>query len=501
VSFFDMLMPAGKANVQPSFVYNHKTMRRTLPRATGPVLLLALASIAVTLIAAASRMPASDPRMKSSYRRAPRDGWTLVHLEGTPAEIGYQHGVLLSREIKDGFEVQKLELMHDSHKPWEFYRDAARTVLWPHIPGEYREELQGISDGLKSAGISLDIWDITALNAAEEWSYYIEQYDKEHGIKTPKAVTAPDHCSAFVATGSYTKDGKFVIAHNNWTSYLDGPRWTIAFDITPAQGHHFLMDGFPGFIHSGDDFGVNDAGIVITETTITGFKGWDSNGTAEFARARKAMQYSESIDDFARIMKEGNNGGYANDWLVADTKTNEVASLELGLRNVELKRTKDGYFTGANFPINEKLLHEETDFNATDPGLSSNARRVRWEQLMRENKGRIDSNLARRFLADHYDTVAKKDQPSERTLCGHVDLSVRGMGDWKAPYDPAGAVQNKVADAAMASKMTFVAAAGHACGLNFKAKEHLDKYPQFAWQSPLLEDMNAHKWTRIHARP
>jgi len=261
------------------------------------------------------------------------------------------------------------------------------------------------------------------------------------------------------------------------------------------------MDGYPGLIHSGDDFGMNDAGLVITETTITGFRGWDSNGVAEFVRARKAMQYAESIDDFARIMQDGNNGGYANDWLVADTKTNEIASLELGLKNVELKRTKDGYFAGANFPINQKLLKEETNFNEADPGLSSNARRVRWEQLMRENKGRIDSTLARRFLADHYDVVTKKTQASERTLCGHVDLSVRGMGDWKAPYEPAGAVQNKVTDASMASKMTFLAAAGHACGLSFNAQAHLDKYPQFAWQSPLLVDMNAHKWTRIHPRP
>jgi hypothetical protein len=457
--------------------------------------------MALALMATPARIPNADPRLRNSYRRAPQDGWTYVHLEGSPGEIGFQHGTLLSKEIKDAFEVQKLELLHDSHKTWDFFRDAARTILWPHVPVEYREELQGISDGLKYSGVTLDIWDIVALNASMEWSYYIEHYDKEHGIRTPKAVTAPDHCSAFVATGSYTKDGKFVIAHNNWTSYLDGQRWTIAFDVTPAHGRHFVMDGYPGLIHSGDDFGMNDAGLVITETTITGFHGWDSNGTAEFVRARKAMQYAESIDDFARIMKDGNNGGYANDWLVADTTTNEIASLELGLKNVELKRTKDGYFASANYPINPKLLKEETTFNAADAGLSSNARRVRWDQLMGENKGRIDSTLARRFLADHYDVVAKKTQASERTLCGHIDLSVRGMGDWKAPYDPAGAVQNKVADAAMVSKMTFLAAAGHACGLSFKAKVHLEKYPQFAWQSPLLRDMDAHKWTRIHTRP
>ena len=50
-------------------------------------------------------------------------------------------------------------------------------------------------------------------------------------------------------------------------------------------------------------------------------------------------------------MKDGNNGGYANNWLVADRKTNEIASLELGLKNVTLQRTKDGYFVGSNFPI------------------------------------------------------------------------------------------------------------------------------------------------------
>jgi hypothetical protein len=292
--------------------------------------------VVLALIATPARIPNADPRLKNSYRRAPQDGWTYVHLEGSPGEIGFQHGAMLAKEIRDAFDVQKLELLHDSHKTWDFYREAARTILWPHVPTEYREELQGISDGLKYSGVTLDIWDIVALNASMEWSYYIGQYDKQHGLKTPKAVTAPDHCSAFVATGSYTKDGKFVIAHNNWTSYLDGQRWTIAFDVTPARGRHFVMDGYPGLIHSGDDFGMNDAGLVITETTITGFQGWDSNGTAEFVRARQAMQYAESIDDFARIMKDGNNGGYANDWLVADTKTNEIASLELGLKNVEL---------------------------------------------------------------------------------------------------------------------------------------------------------------------
>jgi hypothetical protein len=260
------------------------------------------------------------------------------------------------------------------------------------------------------------------------------------------------------------------------------------------------MDGMAGLIHSGDDFGVNAAGIMITETTISRFSGWNPDGVAEFVRARKAMQYSASIDDFARIMKDGNNGGYANDWLVADRKTGEVASLELGLKNVTLDRTKDGYFVGANFTISEKLAKEETEFDPNDKSNGSNARHVRWDRLMAENKGKIDVHAGQRFLADHFDTYENKIDPNERTLCGHIDLSPRGVHEWQPPYGVAGASQNKVTDAAMAERMSFTAAIGHACGIHFKAAEHLRKHPEFAWQKEYLRDMNSRPWTTFMAR-
>lgn len=446
---------------------------------------------------AASRSSQSDPRMKGAFRRAPEHGWTYVYLEGTSAEIGYQHGFLLAPEIQDLQKVFALEFAHDDAKDWRFYRDAAKTILWPHVPQEYREEMQGIADGVQAHGVKLDLWDIVAMNAAMEWSYYVEQFDKSHGIQSPKTVTAPDHCSAFVAVGSYTTNGQVVIAHNNWTNYLDGARWTMAFDVAPAHGYRFLMDGLPGLIHSGDDFAVNAAGMVITETTISAFHGYDPNGSPEFVRARKAMQYSASIDDVARIFKTDNNGGYANDWLIADTQKGEIASLELGLKNVTLERKTDGYFVGSNFPINPKLAAEETTFATQDPSNSPNARRRRWEQLMAQNKGKIDVRLAEQFLGDHVDSFTGKSEPSERTLCGHVESSPRGMGTWQQPFGTAGAAQNKVTDTAMSAKMEFMAAAGHACGTDFIAARHLQQHPELAWEKPELRDMKAYPWTKI----
>jgi hypothetical protein len=439
--------------------------------------------------------------LKGAFRKRAQNGWIFVHLEGTPSNIGFQHGYLLAQEIQDAEKVVVLEQTRDGKHDWKFFRDAAKDMMWPHIEAEYRQELQGISDGLKAKGVNLDVWDVVALNAFCEWEYYLKEYDRQHSGKAHEGAATPEHCSAFVATGSYTKDGKVIIAHNDWTSYLEGSRWTMIFDIAPASGKRILMDGFPGAIHSADDFGINSAGIMITETTISHYYGYDPNGIPEFVRARKAMQYAASIDDFARIMKEGNNGGYANTWLVADRKTNEIASLELGLKNVTLMRKTDGYFVGSNFPINPKLVKEETTFNVNDMSQSANARHLRWEQLMAQYKGKIDVAAAQGFLADHYDTYEKKEDADERALCGHVDLSPRGSQPWQPPYGAAGAVQNKVADATMAEHMSLTAAAGHSCGISFKAGEYLKKYSQFAWEKSLLRDMDAFPWTTFSIAP
>ena len=199
-------------------------------------------------------------------------------MEGTPSEIGYQHGYLLAPEIEDAHKVIVVGLTHDSHKPYSFFRTAAEKVLWPHVEPQYREELKGIAEGLKARGVALDLWDVVAMNGSLELSpYYTTWYDKQHQLAAVRRPV-PEHCSAFVAVGSYTRDGKVVIAHNNWTEYKDGSRWNIIFDILPSEGYRFLMDGMPGLIHSGDDYGVNSAGLAITETTIGHFNGFDPQG-------------------------------------------------------------------------------------------------------------------------------------------------------------------------------------------------------------------------------
>ncbi len=428
-----------------------------------------------------------------------RGGWIYVHLEGSPHDIGVQHGYLLAPEIADAYGTIRLELTHDTGRDWAFFRRAAQQMLWPKIDPEYQQELQGIVDGLNDNGVKLDLWDVVAMNAFSELpDYYVPWLNEQtHETVQPSLVPA-GHCSAFVATGSWTKDHQIVMGHNNWTSYIEGARWRVIFDIVPQNGYRILMDGFPGVITSDDDFAVNSSGLMVTETTMAGFHGWDPNGKPEFVRARKALQYASSIDDYVKIMLDGNNGGYANDWLLGDRKTGEIARFELGLKHSKVWRTKDGYYSGANFPSDPDVIRDETDFDPNNPASSPNARRIRWDMLLNENKGKIDTSLAEIFLGDHYDTYEKKIDPNRRTLCGHGDNQAIALPDSSAlPFEPYGAVSGKVMDSQMAANMTFIARIGHPCGTDFSAAKFLAAHPEFSWEAPVLRDMDAGPWTQF----
>ncbi|HEY4978747.1 MAG TPA: hypothetical protein VII25_06260, partial [Candidatus Acidoferrum sp.] len=48
-----------------------------------------------TVAYARERAASHDPRLKGTYRFE-RGGWVYVHLQGEPAEIGFQHGYMLA---------------------------------------------------------------------------------------------------------------------------------------------------------------------------------------------------------------------------------------------------------------------------------------------------------------------------------------------------------------------------------------------------------------------
>jgi hypothetical protein len=293
-----------------------------------------------------------------------------------------------------------------------------------------------------------------------------------------------------------------VIGHNNWTSYIVGQHWNVIADIVPEKGSHMLMDCMPGFIHSGDDFVITSNGILITETTITQFKGFDTAGVPEFMRARKAAQYANSIDDVVKIFLDGNNGGYANDWLIGDTKTNEVAKFELGLKDYRIWRSKDTAMIGSNFASDPKLISEETTFNINDSTTSPNTRKKRMEQLVIVDlKGKLDAQTGKQIEADHMDALQNKNANNRCVICGHIDEDIKGCAEWDEPaYYPMGAVQGKVTTAELAQHMQLWAHMGHPCGEDFIGAKFYKAHPEYGWQAKYLTNMPAYPWTLFAAK-
>jgi len=453
------------------------------------------------IFAAVSAFGHNDPRLLKASR-SDKAGWIYVHLEGSPAEIGYQHGYLLAKEIDTNIRAVRYWLQHETPYSWQFYRNAAKHFLWNGIDKEYQDEIKGIMAGLRANHLPYDSLDITAYNALEELAFYYVPQLMNKAKAGSGNNKAPGNCSAFIANGSYTKDGKIVMAHNNWTEYMWGQHWNVIADIVPAKGNHMMMDCMPGYIHSGDDFVITANGILITETTITQFIGFDSTAIPEFVRARKASQYSNSIDDVVKIFTTGNNGGYANDWLIGDTKTNEVAKLELGLKYYRVWRSQDTAMVGSNFASDPELIRKETTFDPMDSTTSPNARRKRMEELvMVELKGKLDAETGMQVEADHHDALQNKDANNRCVICGHIDEDPKGCAEWdNPPFYPMGAVQGKVTTTALAKDMKFWAHMGHPCGQDFVGATFYKLHPQFSWMSKYLKEMKAYPWTLFAAK-
>ena len=460
-------------------------------------LLLVLCTV-VSLLGATPEKPLTQ-QQESWLRKANRhekSGWIYLHIEGSPRERGFQYGYLLAPEIKEAIRVLSVEWKYKSAMEWAWYVQKAGEILSPKVDAENAAELDGMVEGMKSAGVSTTHDELVGLNGYMELMWYWWPMMKD-SFKVNSPEQKKQSCSSFIATGSMTADGKIVLGHNSMVGYQD-PQCNVILDILPEHGHRILMQAFTGFIHSGTDFFVTDAGLVGSETTIGDFFPFDKNGAPEFSRMRHATQYASSIDEWCDIMKKDNNGGYANAWLLGDIKKNEIARLELGLKYVGFERKTDGYFIGSNVPEDVRILRYETKHQETNVKLSSVARRVRWKEIMKEYVGKINAANAEAFEADHYDVYTNETKPSSRTLCGHWELDPMTVGT-ESPFDPGGTLDGKVLDANMAQQMSFVARWGSACGLAFDAKGFLAAHPQFDWMDGLLKDRPSEPWTLFKA--
>ena len=351
--------------------------------------------------------------------RYPAAGWIYLHIEGQPYERGYQHGHLMAREIPEYLERCAASL--GSKERWDDYRTTANALFLRGFDREILEEMRGIAEGASDAGARwqnrrIDLLDIVVANTTVEMgelpSAVATTPTGLEGLNfdTPpyaRRDSALDHCSAFAATGPATRDGKMVIGHVTWWPLTLAEQTNVLLDIKPAAGHHMLIQSYPGGIESGTDWYQNDAGIVLTETTIDQTP-FNPQGTPVAFRARMAIQYSSNIDDVVRYLGNRNNGLYTNEWIMGDAKTNEIALYDLGTNHTRLWRSSKnewfggtpGFYWGDNNGKDLSVRLEDYPDPKGDPDFipySPGPRDLAWQELYRKYRGQIDEQFG--FLA------------------------------------------------------------------------------------------------------
>ena len=144
-----------------------------------------------------------------------KNGWKYISINGNPKERGYAYGYLCANDFK---EIQKtlVFLMLESYgQPWEFFIEKINTDFKEMTKkdfSEFYEEMEGIADGCNANGCKTSIDEIIAWNFYCSIPYWYSLVSDNRGGK--EGGGAKDKCSAFIAVGDWTEDGKIVCAHN-----------------------------------------------------------------------------------------------------------------------------------------------------------------------------------------------------------------------------------------------------------------------------------------------
>jgi len=463
-----------------------------------------------------------------------KDGWIHLEVGGTPYEIGFAHGTLLRRHFPQVLKVLPFNVAQELKIPYADYLRDCKKIFSPILDEEewafIKEELRGIVAGASTPGITYDF--LVAWNSYLSMCTY---YEKNHGTE------GLGRCCAFIATGTYTKTGEIVMAHNTHSDFATGFILNVIMKVSPKdsaaskRSNAFVMQTAPGLICSSSDWFLCENGIIGCETTIANLnyvpefnKAKGSKGPSDplsskvpyYLRIRKAMQYGKTLDNYVEIMSKRSAGDYACTWFLGDVNTGEIMMLEDGGKSIGVERTMNGAFHGCNDAMTQEvsMLSTARD-DKYNPNSTTGARNLRMEYLLFDKyRGELDTDKAKKILADHYDVSRSKYRIGKMNICKHAELEWQNKDTNKEIKNDTnkeikndtnkeiknerrdlkgtigslkGATDGKVVDSAMAKKMQFEGRMGSSCGRAFRRLDY-----GLPHDMP-IPNMPKHKWTKI----
>ncbi|HNY64935.1 MAG TPA: C45 family autoproteolytic acyltransferase/hydrolase [Deltaproteobacteria bacterium] len=255
---------------------------------------------------------------KSFIDEAGTPGKYLMHLEGSPYEIGYAMGYLRPKEVVDYVHGEYIMSMFsfirgdgysDESDPAQgelvdaLLRIPAVKLLLETVargvPYEYRLEMKGIMDGTNDAlGYKAVTYHQVML---------VNVFPVLQSLTTSKQVMGLlelmfSDCNGYVAFGKATCDGRALMGrHLMW---VGDPRYihNYVIEYVPLLGKRFVSVASPGMV--GINTGMNTAGIgfgcdYLNVVNAPKYPG----GMGMWLLGRKIVQYASSVSEAESIIR------------------------------------------------------------------------------------------------------------------------------------------------------------------------------------------------------
>ena len=262
-------------------------------------------------------------------------------MEGTPEEMGYQHGRLLAKQIhyvmKEGYVAKALYARGYTRD----YIDSQSVRMEKHFPPEYIAEIKGVVKGLKAAGVN-DVGYEEIRMAATQAELLHHPPNTPPDLQNAKtSQELPKSCSNFAVWGKWTTDGRLLHGRNlDWPIDNSAQESAAVLVWRPKGGipgarsdaHPFMMVGWAGAI--GSVSGMNSQGITIGEMTSSSTQE-SFDGLPLVLIMRRVLDSSKNLDEAVAIMKRGPRTTGWN-FIVGDGKAPDARALEVDAVDCEV---------------------------------------------------------------------------------------------------------------------------------------------------------------------
>lgn len=346
-------------------------------------------------------------RILSSAHRETIDGLLVVHLAGTPYEMGFQHGALCKEEIRafrrEAYSYMATLIAFEFHLPLNFAQLITRPLLLrqvraylPFTPSEYLEEMRGVADGA-----NVGLREALLVNAV--WEMYLA-----------------GGCSEFAVRGVKSADGELLHGYNydlaDPAHAFINPYLALIFS-NPSNGFGFAQINTVGCI------GVN-AGLSVQGISVA----WDNTHLRPGSKLldgvprrctpfelalRRLLQYADSADAGIEIVRSHLPRPMADIIIIGDGPARRAVAMEMAGKISAIREMQEEAIWSANSFVSQILGPEDKrgmpGDNLEETG-SRLGRYASYAEIIAQDPRKIDVQRAVEILRDPY--------PREK--CGYV---------------------------------------------------------------------------------